>query len=116
MINNKKIKKLAQIESEKNAITKDISKFVIEYIEKKELKVFLNYYKSALDKKTVHIKSAEKISASKIKEFESIYKNKDIVFSVDEELGGGFILRENDSVVDFTVKDYINKTIDSLKN
>ena len=40
MINNQKIKKLAQIASENNTIPKDITKVFLEYLEKKERKVF----------------------------------------------------------------------------
>lgn len=116
MINNQKIKKLAIIAASSSSIPEDIKSYVLTILGKKELKTFLSYYRRALDKKRVYITSSNEISSEMMKELKSIFDEKDIMTSIDPTVGGGLKLIEDDMVVDFTFKKYINDTIEKLKN
>lgn len=116
MINKQKIKKLALIAAEEKTIPQDIQKYVLENMGKKDLKTFLSYYKKALDKKRIYITSSDALTNENISMLKSVYNDKEIVSTIDSSLGGGFKLAEDDMVVDFTFKKYINDTIEKLKN
>lgn len=116
MINKQKIKKLAFIAADSKAIPVDIEKFVLTRLGKSELKAFLAFYKAALSKKRVYVTSAEELSSESVKMIKSIYNDKEIIEIKDESLGAGLKLVNDDMVIDFTFKKYINDTIVKLKN
>jgi len=116
MINNQKIKKLATIAASSNIIPEDIKSYVLTILGKQELKSFLSYYKRELDKRRVYVTTTEEISSEMMKELKSIFKHKEIMTSIDPSVGGGLKLTEDDMIVDFTFKKYINDTIERLKN
>jgi F0F1-type ATP synthase delta subunit len=116
MINRQKIKKLAIIAAENKTIPADIEEFVLTQLGKQELKIFLGFYKKALTKKRVYITSSDHVSDEIIKTLKGIYKDKEILTTVDESLGAGMKLTEDDTIIDFTFKKYINDTIEELKN
>ncbi len=103
-------KKLATGESLKNPVTDFILKF-----NRRDLKVFLSNYKLALKKNTVYVTSASEISNLNFKELEGVYKNKRIIKKSDLSLGAGIKIEDNDNIIDFTFKKYINDTILQLK-
>lgn len=116
MLQKQKIKKLALIAAEKEAIPQDIEQYVLEVMTKQELKDFLRYYKSALEKKRVHITTSTLVSNMEMANLKEQFKNKSLIISEDKTLGGGIRIRENDTIIDFTFKKYINDTIEKLKN
>ena len=116
MYNNKKLKKLAHLATETNHVPDDISEFVQKCLSKKELKEFLFYYKLALAEKRVYIFSPLPLSEMDMRALKDIYKDKEILSVIDKTLGGGLKIKENDMIVDFTFKNYINDTIEKLKN
>jgi F0F1-type ATP synthase delta subunit len=116
MYNNKRLKKLAEIAVQNDKIPEDISEYVLQYLSKKELKEFLYFYKAALEKKRVHVFSSVELSKEELLKLKEVYKGKDILTVIDNTLGGGLKIRENDMTIDFTFKNYINETIEKLKD
>jgi len=116
MINKQKIRKLAYIAAQEDVIPKDIEQYVLNYLGKQELKAFLSFYKNALNKKRVYVSTSSGISKESLKALKDQYKVKEIIEITDETLGAGIKLREDDMIVDFTFKKYINDTIEKLKN
>ena len=116
MINTQKIRKLALIAAESKNIPADIEQFVLKYLGKQDLKTFLAFYKNALNKRRVYVSSADKLSTDNLKMLKDIYNAKDIIELSDQSLGAGLKLVNDDMVVDFTFKKYINDTIEKLKN
>lgn len=117
-MNNKeqKIKQLAILASQSNTIPEDISLYVINYLSKQDLKLFMRFYKNELDKKRIYVYSQEKLTDNNMKLLKNMYEKKDIILVVDHTLGAGLKIRQNDTIVDFTFKKYINDTIDTLKD
>lgn len=111
-----KLKKLAQLAAENDTIPQDIEKYVLEVLNKQELKVFLRNYKSALDKKRVYISTSTAITKSDISNFFPQFRDKELILTTDETLGGGIKIKQDDTIIDFTFKKYIDDTIEKLKN
>lgn len=116
MINKQKIRKLAQMAASEKVIPADIEKFVLEYLGKQDLKTFLTFYKNALQKKRVFVSAASEISKDSLKALRDQYKGKEVIELTDSTLGAGIKIVEDDMVVDFTFKKYINDTVEKLKN
>lgn len=116
MISTTKIKKLAQIASVEKTMPKDIEEYVLKVMTKHELKEFLRFYKGALQKRRVFVESSSELSHESLQSIHSLFKNKDIITSVDANLGAGIKIINDDIIIDFTFKKYINDTIEKLKN
>lgn len=116
MITKQKIKRLAQMAAENDTIPQDIEKFVLEVLTKQELKDFLRNYKNSLDKKRVYISTSTKIERNEISKLLPQFKNKELILTIDETLGGGIKIKQDDTIIDFTFKKYIDDTIEKLKN
>ena len=116
MIQKQKIKKLAQLAAAHDLIPKDIEQYVLTSLLKQDLKDFLRYYREELDNKRVYIQSPKALTADENDLITKMYKGKDLVVTLDDELGAGLLLRENDMIIDFSFRGYINGTIDKLKN
>lgn len=116
MVNQQKIKKLAEIASEKEAISQDVQEYVLTVLGKQDLKIFLMYFKQMIDKKTVYVKSATEITNQSLQILKNNFDGKKILVEEDKSLGAGVKLKIDDMVVDFTIKNYINETIAQLKN
>ena len=111
-----KIKKLATITASNKIIPADIEEYVLNFLTKQDLKMFMQSYKLELEKKRVYISTPTELSESELSLIKNMYKDKDIITSVEKDLGAGIKLRQNDTVIDFTVKSFINDTVDALKN
>ncbi len=117
-MNNKdqKLKNLAEIAAKNDRIPNDISNYIFTFLSKQELKIFLGFYKNALDKKRVYITTSGNLSTESLKSLKNIYKDKELIIEIDPTLGAGIKIREKDMITDFTFKKYIDQTIDSLKD
>lgn len=113
-MNKKLIKELA-ISMAKTKTTKETASFVLKRLTKEELKDFLFVYKNEINKNKVTILSASILPSQSKEEIESKFANKDIFYEIDDSIGGGIKVRENDVISDFTFKNIINQTISALK-
>ncbi len=116
MINKQKIKKLAQIAAEKPQIPRDVEEFVLTKMSKQELKDFLKYFRLELDKKRVYVVSSDAISKDNLNSLKKQYADKELIESLDQTIGGGIKIKDNDLVIDFSFKTFINDTIEKIKN
>lgn len=116
MINKQKIKKLALIAAENSKVPKDIEKFVLTKMSKQELKDFLRFLRIELDKRRVYVMSSEKLLPDNITIIKRLFGDKEIIETIDKSVGAGLKIRNNDLVIDFTFKNFINDTIEKIKN
>lgn len=116
LMSKRKIRKLAQMAAANDIIPQDIERYVLEVLNKQELKVFLESYKSVLDKNRVYISTSTEISKSQVTNAFPQFRNKELILTTDETLGGGIKMRQDDTIIDFTFKKFIDDTIDKLKN
>jgi len=117
-MNNKlqRMKKLALIAAQSNQIPTDIADYVLNYLGKQDLKEFLKYYKMAVDKKVVYVATPDSLSTASLNILKNLYKAKELKIKIDTSLGAGLKIQEDDMIVDFSIKKYINDTIEELKN
>lgn len=116
MINKQKIRKLAQIAASQSTMPRDVEEFVLKHMSKNELKDFLKFFKIELDKRRVYVISSDTLSGSVLNDLKDKFKDKEMVLSIDESLGAGLKIKDNDMVIDLSFQKYINDTIDELKN
>lgn len=116
MGNKQKIKRLAIIAAKSSTIPRDIEEYVLTCFKKQELKEFLHYYKDALSKNRVFVTSSLDLSEENKTLLKSIFKEKELITLKEEDLGAGIKIRQNDTIIDYTFKKYINDTIEKLKN
>lgn len=116
MYSKDKLKSLAKIASQNSVIPQDIESFVLTKLNKLELKLFLRFYNLELQRKSVKVSSASELSKETINSIHDIFVEKNIENVIDPTLGGGIKLQQDDLIIDFTVKKYINDTIEELKN
>jgi len=115
-MSKQKIKKLAIIASYEETIPQDIQEFVLTQFSKKELKMFMSFYKAAIERKSVYVSTPSDLSADTLKMLREVFKNKEVITVLDKTLGAGIKVRQNDMIIDFTIKSFINDTINKLKN
>jgi F0F1-type ATP synthase delta subunit len=116
MITKQKIKKIAQLAAMSDTIPQDIERYVLEVLTKQELKDFLRSYKNALDKKRVYISTSTSLTKNEVAKLLPQFTDKELILTTDETLGGGIKIKQDDTIMDFTFKKYINDTIEKLKN
>ena len=109
-----KIRLLAKLTGKNRTISKEIGSFVLD-LNRKDLKIFLSNYRNSLQKNRAYATSASKLSAESSKKLAEIFKGKQLITAVDSSVGAGIMIKQDDSVVDFTFKKYINDTIEMLK-
>lgn len=113
-MNNKDIKQLAKSMA-KNAITKDVSSYILKRLTKEELKTFLYSFKNEVNKHQVIISTSGTPSATLKKNLEKKYAPRKIHYVINENLGGGIKIQENDIVTDYTFQNIVHQTINALK-
>lgn len=95
-------------------LDKKTADFVMQKLNKKQLKSFVMYYKKALAKQTIKITTAGELASSEKEELKQLYKNMKLDIEIDASLGAGIKIRHDDTIIDFTFKKYINDTIAKL--
>lgn len=76
-------------------------------ISKSDLKKYINALKLTEKKKTLIISSP--INNNDYKKFEKIFPNKKIIFKKDPSLMLGVKIVDNDTIYEFTLKNYLDK-------
>lgn len=113
-MSTKDVKKLAKSFANAESLDKKSIDFVLK-LNRGDLKVFLSNYKLSLKKTTVTATSATELAGDDIKQLQTLYKGKRLVVKADKTLGAGIKVEDNDNIIDFTFKKYINDTIQNLK-
>lgn len=93
---------------------KKTADYVLQKLNKKELKLFVSYYKKALAKLTIAVTSASELTIAQKEELKQLYKDLKLTIEIDPYLGAGIKIRHDDTIIDFTFKKYINDTIAKL--
>lgn len=114
MIKEELLKKLA-LSIVVNGVDNKTANFILLRLNKTQLKTFLSYYKKAIAKESVTITTSEDLTLELQKKIQNIYSDKKLIQNVNPNLGAGIKIQLNDIIIDFTVKKYINDTIDQLE-
>jgi len=112
---NEKLKKLAKLTVRLKVIDPKLSYFVLRKLPRKNLIFYLRYLKKLLDQDTVRILSATKLNAGLRRIIERKYREKNVIF-VQDRVGDGIKVVINDTIIDLTVKGFIDQTMHKLKS
>lgn len=88
---------------------------LVDSLSVKELRTFLRYLRLAQDAQTITVTTASDTPELK-KYIAKNFADKHIVYTTDETIGGGVIVKIGDDVYDYTVRNYIDTTIKRLIN
>ena len=112
---DKQLRDLAfAIAKEQTAQTKHIES-LIESLSVKELRIFLHYLHLAQNAQTITVTTTSD-TPNLTDYFAKNFADKHIVYKTDNSIGGGIIVKIGDDVYDYTVRNYIDTTIDRLTN
>jgi len=116
MITNPLLKKLAQSIVDSGSVDLAVKKFILNKLNRSELKTFLFYLSILMRKNSVTVISADTFSADHKNRIHSLYKPKNADFQVDDKIIAGLIIKNNDDVYDASFKNMVDLTINKLKN
>lgn len=109
-MNKNIIKKLAKLTLYKNVLQQEVIEIIINNLSKAELKKYIFYVKQLIEQNTVYVKTADLLDDITKKRIETMFEGKNFVFSVDEEIGGGFKITDNDNTIDLTIRGMLEQT------
>jgi len=112
MISNQIIKDLANNSLDSKGKVEDkIARYVLENLNKKELKLFLRRFKKISNEKKVTVKYEGNLTNEIKKSLESMFENRIINYEQDKNLGGGIMIIDNDMIVNYTIDGLIASRI-----
>lgn len=108
------LKKLAELTFENGETNKNVAEFVLNKLTKKELKTYLILLRQELLKKRIFVRASKNVSDEMQRKLQRIFKEKEIILEKDESVGAGLFLQVNDNIINLTIENFIDQTIDSL--
>lgn len=108
MISNQLIKNLANNSLDTNGnVDSKIATYVLNKLNKKELKIFLRRLKKLNMERNVTVRFEGNMTNEVKIDIENMYKDKNIKYEKDTSLGGGIIIVDNDMTVNYTMSGMI---------
>lgn len=108
------LKQLAMLIAKENIISKKTSDFILT-LSRKNIKIFLHFYKNELQKKQAYITTASRLSMESLGTLKGLLKGKKLILNIDTAVGAGIKVQQADIITDYTFKRYIDDTIELLK-
>lgn len=96
-------------------INKATAENLMKLLNNRERKELLFYLKKEMNANTVGVISASSIPTEYLKKIKSIYEGKSVVVSVDETLGGGVIIKDGDTYINISLKNFMYRALESIK-
>lgn len=111
---NKKVKKLVELSFVDGKIDNRIARYILTQLSKKELKEYLKILKHRLESRHVMIESASPLNSNEKKKMTKLFAGYDIEFNQAPQNGGGMKVTVGDTVIDLSVKNYIETILANL--
>lgn len=115
-MNKQQIVKLVGLTFVHGEIDENVAIYVLQKLNKNELKIYSRYLKNEIEKNKVIITTSEKLSTEDTKKFKDFFPGKNVFFETDAALGGGIKVKTQNDIIDLSIKNYIDNTINSVKN
>lgn len=109
------LKQLAVLIAKENIISKKTSDFILKSLSRKNIKIFLHFYKNELQKKQVYVTTASRLSIGSLSTLKGLFRGKELILNIDAKVGAGIKVQQRDLITDYTFKRYIDDTIKLLK-
>lgn len=114
-MNRQQLKKLADLTIASENVDAGIIKYVSEKLSRSDLKEYLLLLKKLVNDNTVYVKTDIDISRDVKKTISEIFPGKKLIFEKDTLSGGGISIKTGDNIFNLSVKNYINQTVETLK-
>lgn len=114
-MNKQLLKQLAQATYTDGIINEKVSEFAIAELSNKDLKRYEFYLKQILKQNTVRITSAIELDNDTKTELEKKIIGKNFFYAVDQKLGGGIVIENNDNILDASVKGMIHQVVKNVE-
>ena len=115
-MSDEEIKKIAKLTIREGKINQTVAGFVLKRFSRKYLLKYLAYLKRMTFENSVRIVSSGELSLTIKNELEHRFKEKNIFYEVDSALGDGIKVKIGDTVIDFSLKNYLDNIVKGLKN
>ena len=113
---DEEIKKIAKFTIKEGKIDQTIAKFVLKRFSRKYLLKYLMYLKRMTFENSVRIVASDELSLTIKNGLEHKFKGKNIFYEIDSALGDGIKVKIGDTVIDFSLKNYLDNIVKGLKN
>ena len=114
-MNKEELVKIARAILKKDKIDKKLAAELIKNLKRQDLSMFQRVMQRLYNQKTVKVISQEPLSQALKKSLTARFADKEVVFE-NEEIGDGIKIINNDTIIDLTIENYVDNTIQSLKN
>ncbi len=115
-MNKSDIKKIANLSISNGVLNRNVTSYVLKNLGRQELILYLRFIKRIISENSVRVQSQETLTPIMKSLIEQKFKNKDIYYEVDENVGEGIKVIENDTVFDFTLNGYMDTALNNLKS
>lgn len=114
-MNKNYLKKIAKSMAQSGAVNKKVLDIVLSNLSRRDLINLSRYLKLYVSLNMVKVISGNNISQSVKREIIRKFPAKKIVFEIDKSIETGVKIELNDTVIDLSMKEYLNSTIERLK-
>lgn len=114
-MNKNILKKLAKSSIVNGKIEKNIVSFVINKLSKKDIKIYLFHLRNDLKKRQIYVTISSIPSGNVKKDISEIFKNREIIYSIDDKLGAGMEIKYDDNYISISVKKMIEQAISKIE-
>ncbi len=115
-MNKSDIKKIANLSIDNGVLNRQVTSFVLKNLGRQELILYLRFLKKIISENSVRVQSQQTLTPLMRSFIQQKFKDKDIYYEVDETVGEGIKIIENDTVVDLTLKGYMDTALNNLKS
>ena len=109
------LKNLAILIAKEKAVSKKSCDFILESLNRRNVKILLHFYRNEWQKKCAYVTTASGLSIESLNSLKNLFRGKEIISNTDSAVGAGIKIQQGDSIIDYTFKRYINDTIELLK-
>jgi len=114
-MDRKDIQLLAENTIEDGQVNEQVALFVLERLKKEDLAYYAHCFKKLVQSNTVTISSVDELDTDIKEKLEKFFENKIIRYENDASLGGGLVIRDNDTVIDASIKGQLRHLISKLQ-
>src|SRR3990167_9008517 len=87
-----KLKNLAILFAKEKAASKKSCDFLLKSLNRRDVKIFLHFYRNELQKKRVYVTTASGLPIESMKSLKSLFKNKEIISNTNSTVGAGIMI------------------------
>ena len=109
------IKKLAKLSIDENTVNKSVATFAMNNLSRRQLVKYAIFLRKLVYENSVKIVSTDILPKNTKHLLQKRFKDKNVFFEEDETVGDGIKAVIDDTIIDLSLKGYIDNTLGILK-